>query len=62
MLKKMMRVEVQNAARYAGSEEYPYTVARVSDGELWFWGAYAGEEEAREAALEVGGVVLLPVE
>ena len=62
MLKKMMMIEVQNVTRYAGTEEYPYTVARVSDGELWFWGAYAGEEEAQEAALEVGGVVLRPVE
>lgn len=55
MMMQMM-VEVNNVEAYA--EKYPFAVARVSDAELWFWGAYSTETDARQAAEEVGGIVL----
>lgn len=32
-----------------------FIVARESDGELWFWGAWDDEDKANEVALEIEG-------
>lgn len=36
---------------------YKYVVARVCDGEWWFWGTWDEQEPAVNAALEVKGYV-----
>ena len=46
---------VFNCENYA--EKYDFIVARNSDGEWWFWGAWNDEAEATKAADEVGGRV-----
>lgn len=52
-----MTVEVNNTPNYA--ETYPYIVARLcDDGELWFYGAYETESEAKDVAFEITGLVL----
>lgn len=48
-----MKVKVNNVTE--GEEKF--VVARVSDGELWYWGRY-NEEKAKEVAKEIEGVVL----
>ena len=35
-----------------------YVVARLIDGEFWFWGSYENEDRAKQAAKDIGGVVL----
>ena len=41
----------------ANFTDYPYIVARLYEGEFWFWGAYRDHNCANEAALEEDGVV-----
>ena len=36
----------------------PYIVARVYEGELWFWGSYDDEELAHVNAVEMDGIVV----
>lgn len=48
-----MKVKVNNVTE--GEEKF--IVARVSDGELWYYGRYE-EERAREVAEEIGGIVV----
>lgn len=48
-----MKVKVNNVTE--GEEKF--VVARVSDGEFWYWGRY-NEEKAKEVAKEIEGVVL----
>ena len=36
---------------------YPYTVARLCEGEYWFYGSYRTAERAYEVAEAVGGQV-----
>lgn len=48
-----MKVKVNNVTE--GEEKF--VVARISDGELWYWGRY-NEEKAKEVAKEIEGVVL----
>ena len=48
-----MKVKVNNVTE--GEEKF--VVARVSAGELWYWGRY-NEEKAKEVAKEIEGVVL----
>lgn len=48
-----MKVKVNNVTE--GEEKF--VVARVSDGELWYYGRYE-EERAREVAEEIGGIVV----
>lgn len=48
-----MKVKVKNVTE--GEEKF--VVARVSEGELWYYGRYE-EERAREVAGEIGGIVL----
>ena len=48
-----MKVKVNNVTE--GEEKF--VVARVSDGELWYYGRYE-EEKAREVAEEIGGIVV----
>lgn len=52
-----MKVEINNLPDYA--IRYRYIVARYDCGELWFWGAYDDEDEAREAAVEQEGIVCI---
>ena len=33
----------------------PYVVARVVDGELWYWGSWEDEEDAKQAAISIPG-------
>lgn len=40
----------------ANFTDYPYIVARLCEGEFWFWGAYRDHNRANEAALEEDGV------
>ena len=35
-----------------------WIVARIHQGELWFWGAYETVEKAKQAMDEIGGVLL----
>jgi len=37
----------------------PYIVARLCDGEWWYWGQWEDGYEARQAAYEIGGMVFL---
>ena len=37
--------------------EYPFLVARVYEGNWWFWGCYKTHERAADAAWECGGEV-----
>ena len=48
-----MKVKVNNVTE--GEEKF--VVARVSEGELWYYGRYE-EEKAREVAEEIGGIVV----
>ena len=48
-----MKVKVNNVTE--GEEKF--IVARVSEGELWYYGRYE-EEKAREVAEEIGGIVV----
>ena len=48
-----MIVKVNNAPNYTER----YVVARIFEGELWYWGSWANKDEADEAALNVDGVV-----
>lgn len=36
---------------------HDYIVARVFEGELWYWGSWDDHDEATKAAREVGGIV-----
>lgn len=49
-------MSVMNMPEYANNKKY--IVARVYNGELYFWGAWDMKEEARNAADEIGGVVV----
>lgn len=41
----------------ADAEKYEFIVARMYDGEFWYWGAYKDGFRAAEAAQEINGVV-----
>lgn len=47
------KVRIENARIGASG----YIVARVWNGKLWFYGAYEGEERAKNVAKEVDGIV-----
>lgn len=49
-----LRAKVNNLP----DEPKRYVVARVIDGEFWFWGSYEAEDRAKQAAGEIDGVVL----
>ena len=49
---------INNLPAYALN--YEYTVARVVNGELWFWGAWDDESRACEVARELGNGVVVP--
>ena len=51
-----MNVEVKNCPKYV--EQYDYIVARLVEGDLWFWGAYSDLDKATKAANEVKGIVV----
>lgn len=46
-------VEVMNVPK----NHDKYIVARLSDGELWYWGSWNDEQDANIAAEEVDGIV-----
>lgn len=35
-----------------------YIVARVFEGELWYWGSWDDKNKAHEVAEEIGGVMV----
>lgn len=47
---------VQNVPEYAWGRAW--WVARVVDGQAWFWGAYDDEHRAWEVAIAEGGQVV----
>lgn len=57
MNKKTLKVDVKNYQTYANS--YPYIVAKVVNGEAWFYGAYESEERCREVVNELGGGIII---
>lgn len=42
--------------------EYRYIVARMCEGQAWFWGAYSDWARASQAAKEVDGFVVVRVQ
>ena len=50
-------VKVNNVPEYAA--QYRYIVARLVDGDLWFWGAYGTMERATEAAESIDGLIVI---
>lgn len=49
-------MKINNIASYAESKKF--IVAREVDGDLWFYGAWDDRDQANEAALEVGGIMV----
>lgn len=49
-------MRINNMPEYAFHKQY--VVARVYNGELYFWGAWDTKEEAGNAADKIGGVVI----
>ena len=47
--------KINNLARYAFT--YAYTVARIYEGEWWFWGSYSNLRDAVIAAKDIDGMV-----
>lgn len=39
-------------------EHEQYIVARIFEGELWFWGSWKDKEDAESAARKIDGVVV----
>lgn len=48
---------IHNIPEYAANKLY--WVVREVDDEYWFYGAWNNENEAEEAAFEIGGEVIL---
>lgn len=46
---------IKNMPSYA--DDYEFIVARLVDGEYWFYGAYANGWEADKIAFGIGGTV-----
>lgn len=38
-----------------------YLVARLCDGELWYYGIYGTDSKAKEVAIEIGNGVVLSI-
>lgn len=51
----MTEIKINNEPEYA--KDYEHIVARLVDGEYWFWGAYEDGFVADRAASEINGVV-----
>ena len=49
-------MKINNIPEYA--DGYKFTVARIVDSELWFYGAYNDEVKARNVAIEIDGMVI----
>lgn len=49
-------IKVHNLPNYA--RNYTYTVVKVVDGELWFYGSYSDNIVALGLAIEIGGEFL----
>lgn len=60
MKRRVQIANVRNIPAYA--KEYAYIVARIFDGEMWYYGAWATEIDAKIAANNVGGVMLRNIE
>ena len=54
-MKAKMKVTVNNVPK-RGCERY--VVARVSEGELWYWGSWKKLVDAQMVALEMEGIIL----
>ena len=57
---KLMEVFVGLRAKVNNLPDEPkrYVVARLIDGEFWFWGSYEAEDRANRVAKDIEGVVL----
>ncbi len=55
MDEKKMTATVLNVSK----GDRPYVVARVSEGQLWYWGRWDDYDKALEVAKEIEGVVLI---
>jgi hypothetical protein len=49
------RVKVNNVPRFNTTK---YIVARISDGELWYWGRWNDKDKAERVAAEIGAIVV----
>lgn len=49
-------MKVNNVPGYA--YDHKYVVARLCDGEYWFWGAWDDLKEAQRVAQEMDGIVV----
>ena len=51
-----MEFMLNNCPDYAN--DYEFVVARLVDGDYWFWGAYSDGFKAEKVALEVDGIII----
>lgn len=49
------RVKVNNVPR---DNMFKYIVARISDGQLWYWGRWNDKDKADRVAAEIGAIVV----
>ena len=52
----MLEIRINNEPDYA--KNYEYIVARISNGEFWFWGAYETKNRAEEVSHTVNGIII----
>lgn len=50
------QIEVNNLPKYDLDR---YTVFRLDDGDLWFYGTYENEDRAKEVAHELGNALVV---
>ena len=54
-MEKTMKVKVNNITE--GNAKF--VVARLVDGELWYWGRWDNKQEAKRVAKEIDGLVVV---
>ena len=54
--KSPCQIEVNNLPSYDLDR---YTVFRLDDGDLWFYGTYENEDRAKEVAKELGNALVV---
>lgn len=55
----MMDCEANITIHNVDDDCLDYIVARICDGELWFWGSWDNLEDAKATAKEIDGIVLM---
>lgn len=53
-MNKEMSVKVKNVPAIVRN----FVIAKLSDGELWYWGSWNNEEIATQVAKEIGGLIV----